>query len=95
MRLSAACLVACCLVLPVWGSEPGEPLDCSDWVFVEPGFACDEALQFPCDSSRLFWVGGATSGADSHPGSSGKADESSASPFHRFILDRRDANSRE
>ncbi|MHC4089481.1 MAG: hypothetical protein ACYSVY_04240 [Planctomycetota bacterium] len=28
------------LLLPVWASEPGEPLDCSDWVFLEPGLSC-------------------------------------------------------
>ncbi len=25
---------------PVFASEPGQPLDCSDWVFLEPGYAC-------------------------------------------------------
>lgn len=23
-----------------WASQPGQPLDCSDWVFLEPGHAC-------------------------------------------------------
>ena len=26
--------------LPAIASEPGEPLDCSDWVFLEPGLSC-------------------------------------------------------
>ena len=34
-------LVVACLV-PTWASEPGEPLDCSDWVSVEPGYTCVE-----------------------------------------------------
>jgi hypothetical protein len=29
-------------------SEPGQPLDCSDWVFLEPGMSC---TQFICPSS--------------------------------------------
>ena len=32
----------CLLVLaaPALASNPGEPLDCSDWVFLEPGLSC-------------------------------------------------------
>jgi len=26
---------------PVIASNPGEPLDCSDWVFLEPGYSCE------------------------------------------------------
>ena len=37
--------------LPVWASNPGEPLDCSDWVFLEPGFSCREIAPFPCDKA--------------------------------------------
>ena len=33
-------LVAVLLSLPAWASNPGEPLDCDDWVFVEPGLSC-------------------------------------------------------
>ena len=25
---------------PAFASEPGQPLDCSDWVFLEPGYSC-------------------------------------------------------
>ena len=32
----ALCLAACLLLLPAWASSPGEPMDCSDWVIVEP-----------------------------------------------------------
>lgn len=29
-------------------SEPGQPLDCSDWVFLEPGLSCQSVIPFPC-----------------------------------------------
>ncbi len=32
-------LMAACL--PAFASEPGQPLDCSDWVFLEPGLSCE------------------------------------------------------
>jgi len=39
MRYAAILLVA--IACPVsFGSEPGQPIDCSDFVFVEPGYAC-------------------------------------------------------
>ena len=31
-------LVLAVLSLAAWASNLGEPLDCSDWVFLEPGF---------------------------------------------------------
>jgi hypothetical protein len=41
------------LFRPVWASEPGQPLDCSDWVLLGPGVSwelfvpdCDEAEPF-------------------------------------------------
>jgi len=33
---------AALLVMPAWGSHPGEPLDCTDVVFNEPGLSCAE-----------------------------------------------------
>ena len=33
-------LVVVLLSVPVLASDPGEPLDCSDWVFLEPGLSC-------------------------------------------------------
>ena len=39
------------LSLPTLASNPGEPLDCSDWVFLEPGFSCREIAPFPCDKA--------------------------------------------
>jgi len=41
MRGSAALAVLCLVVCsPSLASEPGQPLDCSDWVFLEPGLSC-------------------------------------------------------
>ena len=34
--------------LPVWASDPGEPLDCSDWALSEPGLSCTSVQPFPC-----------------------------------------------
>ena len=36
----AACLIVAFACSGTFASEPGKPLDCSDWVFVEPGYAC-------------------------------------------------------
>jgi len=43
-------LVVVCL-LPVLASNPGEPLDCSDWVFLEPGLSCSTEIVFPCENA--------------------------------------------
>ena len=45
-------IVAAACSMSSWASSPGQPLDCSDWVIAEPGFAC-----------RVF----AASGALTHP----------------------------
>lgn len=34
-----------------WASQPCEPLDCSDWVILEPGFSCNVKMPYPCSSS--------------------------------------------
>ena len=34
--------------LPAWASNPGEPMDCSDWVFVEPGLSGTTEIAHPC-----------------------------------------------
>ena len=36
-------------LMPAWASSPGQPLDCSDWVFVEPGLSCEITVPAPCD----------------------------------------------
>jgi hypothetical protein len=35
MRLAAGVIVVGVLLLPALASEPGEPLDCDDWVFLD------------------------------------------------------------
>ena len=32
-------------------SQPGHPLDCSDWVFLEPGYSCSPFISYPCPST--------------------------------------------
>jgi hypothetical protein len=39
MRIAAVLLVAFACS-GAFASEPGQPLDCSDWVFLEPGLTC-------------------------------------------------------
>lgn len=40
---------------PVTASEPGQPLDCSDWVFLEPGHSCMAWAPYGCgDASGSF-----------------------------------------
>ena len=40
MRYATGVLLVVACVLPAWASEPGQPLDCSDMVFTEPGLTC-------------------------------------------------------
>ena len=40
----AAVAIAAAFLSPAQASNPGEPLDCSDWVFLEPGFTCVEVV---------------------------------------------------
>ena len=44
-------------ILPVWASEPGQPMDCSDWVFLEAGLSCGE---FPTRDENPPWLGDRT-----------------------------------
>jgi hypothetical protein len=34
--------------VPAWGSNPGEPLDCSDWVSLNPELSCSDKVPYPC-----------------------------------------------
>ena len=47
----AGLAIGICLV-SAWASEPGQPLDCSDWVFLEPGLSC--LLSSPSDVSVAY-----------------------------------------
>ena len=40
VRFATVHAVALVLALPAVASEPGQPLDCSDFVAIAPGFSC-------------------------------------------------------
>lgn len=50
-RVLVICLLS--LTVPVLASNPGEQLDCSDIVFLEPGFSCSVYIP-DCSSSGFF-----------------------------------------
>src|SRR5262249_6106629 len=45
MKLSLT-ILAIALSVPALASEPGQPLDCSDWVFLVPGLYCTTIAPF-------------------------------------------------
>jgi hypothetical protein len=59
MRSNVPAVVAALIVLPAWASNPGEPLDCSDWVILEAGVGCVTVLPHPSPeiSTRTFGQG--------------------------------------
>src|SRR5437867_2673673 len=34
--------------LAAHASEPGQPLDCSDWIILDSGYTCTEQIPYPC-----------------------------------------------
>ena len=71
LRILVAIAAAIALATPAPASEPGQPLDCSDWVFLEPGLSCSVvrpancATEFACldgnpraidNQERLLWI---------------------------------------
>src|SRR5262245_51386812 len=44
---SALVVFAVFAVASAFASQPGQPLDCSDWVFLEAGLSCVPLVQFP------------------------------------------------
>src|SRR5437867_2316980 len=40
MRKGILALVAAAFAVPARASQPGNPMDCGDWVFLEAGLAC-------------------------------------------------------
>lgn len=54
------CVVGLCLLAlaaPVLASNPGEPMDCSDWVVVESGLSMGTVVPYPClDVDGNIWV---------------------------------------
>jgi len=57
--------IAVAFLSPAWASNPGEPLDCSDWVFVESGFSCSNFAR-PC--AEPLFCGGLFSVASDNEG---------------------------
>ena len=49
--LLVLCVLGVVCVLPVAASDPGQPLDCSDWVLLEPGYTC-QALDVFADFTK-------------------------------------------
>jgi hypothetical protein len=41
-------LVLCVLASPALASQPGQPLDCSDWIILEAGLSCTVAIAPDC-----------------------------------------------
>ena len=70
LLLGSACL-------PATASDPGQPLDCSDWVFLEPGLSCSVVRAAPCGP----FCGG---GSDVSPGNARAVD-----PLGNLYLTRR------
>ncbi len=52
MRFSPILLLIVVYATPISASDPGQPLDCSDWVFLEPGLTCSPWVSFPCDDTQ-------------------------------------------
>ena len=50
MRKPLIVLAVLCFI-PSWASEPGQPLDCGDWVILEPGYSCTNFAR-PCEGSN-------------------------------------------
>ena len=48
MRALSMFLVVMTLATTTMASQPGEPLDCSDWVFMEPGLSCSVKIPVGC-----------------------------------------------
>jgi hypothetical protein len=47
----AACLLVAFACSGALASEPGQPLDCSDWVIVAPGLTCRAYIPYPCHNN--------------------------------------------
>lgn len=53
MRRSLILSLLALVCLPAWTSEPGEPLDCSDWVFFDAGLTCEQAMWNQTDENKV------------------------------------------
>jgi len=57
IRMFVLLALGSALVLPASASQPGQPLDCSDWVFLAPGLSCSYFVA-PQASDSLFFTRG-------------------------------------
>jgi len=48
MRSTFAVILGLAVFSVVNASEPGQPLDCSDWTFLVPGISCSTRVAYPC-----------------------------------------------
>ena len=48
-----ACLLVAFVCSGAFASEPGQPLDCSDWVFLEPGHSCEKVIDVTVTSTGI------------------------------------------
>ena len=56
MNRSIIAIVAAMVVLPAWASNPGEPLDGEDWVFVMPGLSGRDYLSHVGRCNNSIWL---------------------------------------
>jgi len=64
-RLIGILLFAAGLV-PIHASDPGDPLDCSDWVLLEPGLSCVALIPYPCEESPWCPISSDVTTTDNH-----------------------------
>ncbi|MHC4091503.1 MAG: hypothetical protein ACYSVY_14735, partial [Planctomycetota bacterium] len=58
MQRTLALVFISVLGMPALASSPGEPLDCSDWVFLEPGYYCNpETPMHHCGAQCFYFRG--------------------------------------
>jgi hypothetical protein len=57
MRYAIAALALLVSPSAAFASQPGQPLDCSDWVFLQPGLTCATLAPFQGDNPPVFWKG--------------------------------------
>ena len=52
-----ALLIAVVVISPALASQPGQPIDCADWVFHRAGLSCSEVGAYPCAGTEGYTVG--------------------------------------
>lgn len=49
-------LIGMLLGVPTWASNPGGPMDCTDWIIVEPGLSCSELAPLGSLDDQAPWI---------------------------------------